>query len=282
MTARSNQPPADDGVPHIDTSVPHPARRYNYWLGGKDNFEADRASGDAIAQAHPSVRIAAIENRRFLLRAVQFLAEQGIRQFLDIGTGLPGPVNVHDVAQAVDPAARVLYVDNDPIVVTHARALLTGDPRGRTDYLEADLRDPAGILASPALAAALDMSRPVGLLLVAVLHFVPDQDRPDELVRQLLHPLAPGSHLVLSHGTADAWTAEQRAALPALTARDAAPYTPRSRADVERLVADLDVVDPGLVSVAAWRDDERADTQRPHDMEVGCYGVVARKPGRSQ
>ncbi|MEV0136655.1 SAM-dependent methyltransferase [Dactylosporangium sp. NPDC050688] len=285
MTDKRTPPPhrADihaDAAPHIDTSVPHPARRYNYWLGGKDHFEADRVSGDAIARAYPSVRIAAVENRGFLLRAVRFLAQHGISQFLDVGAGLPGPVNVHDIAQQVDPTARVLYVDNDPIVGSHARALLTGDPHGHTDYLHADVRDPASILTSATLAATLDLSRPVGLLLVAVLHFLPDHDRPHELVAQLLHPLATGSHLVLSHGTADTWTDDQRAALPGLTAGDAAPYTPRSRDHITDLAAGLDLVEPGIVSVAAWRDDQRTDTDRPSHADVSCYGLVARKPGR--
>ena len=177
----------------IDTTVPHPARRYNYWLGGKDNFQADRESGDAMAAAFPTIRTSALENRRFLQRAVGYLArEAGIRQFLDIGTGIPTANNTHEVAQAVAPESRVVYVDNDPIVLAHARALLTSSPEGATAYIDADLRDPEKILAHPELQRTIDLSQPVGLMLVAVLHFVPDGDDPYALVRRLLDALPAG------------------------------------------------------------------------------------------
>jgi hypothetical protein len=156
----------------MDTSVAHPARRYNYWLGGKDHFGADRESGDLLAAKFPTARVAALENRAFLRRTVRHLTEAGIRQFLDIGTGLPVPDNTHEVAQ------RVLYVDNDPIVMTHARALTVGAPQGRTGYVEADLRDPGAILAHPELRTVLSLDRPVALLLVAVLHFLHHDQRP--------------------------------------------------------------------------------------------------------
>src|SRR4029453_885555 len=165
--------PARTGYAQIDTSVPHPARRYNYLLGGKDNFAADRAAGDELARMFPTVRIAAVENRRFLQRATRFLTEEaGIRQFLDIGTGLPTADNTHEVAQRIAPDSRVVYVDNDPMVMAHARALLTSTPQGRTTYIEADLRSPEAILADPELRETLDLGEPVALMLVAVLHFI--------------------------------------------------------------------------------------------------------------
>jgi hypothetical protein len=165
--------------PPFDTSVPHPARRYNYWLGGKDNFAADRESGDAVAAAFPTVRIAAIENRRFLGRAVSFLAQEaGIRQFLDIGTGIASANNTHEVAQSIAPESRIVYVDNDPIVLTHARALLTSTAEGATAYIDADLRNPGRILSDSHLEATLNLSEPVGLILVAILHFIRDEDDP--------------------------------------------------------------------------------------------------------
>src|SRR5690242_16640062 len=177
----------------LDTSVPHPARRYNYWLGGKDNFAADRESGDAVVKLFPSIRTAAIENRAFLRRAVTLLAgELGIRQFLDIGTGLPTADNTHEVAQRVAPDSRVVYVDNDPLVMVHARALLTAAPgAGPTDYVEADVRSPEHILREA--AKLLDFDRPVALMLVAVLHFLADEEDPHGIVRRLLGALPPGS-----------------------------------------------------------------------------------------
>ncbi|MEJ2577688.1 MAG: SAM-dependent methyltransferase [Kineosporiaceae bacterium] len=197
---------ADTAHPELafDTSVPHPARRYDYWLGGKDNFAADRASGDAIEAVFPTIRVTAVENRRFLARAVRFLtAEVGIDQFLDVGTGIPTANNTHEVAQQVNPAATVVYVDNDPIVLAHARALLNSHPNGATAYIDADLRQPETILTDPALAATLDLSRPVALMLVSVMHFFPDQDEPHAIVHQLAQALPADSYLVLSHASGD-------------------------------------------------------------------------------
>src|SRR5215218_10011905 len=190
--------------PEINTSVAHPARRYDYWLGGKDNFPADREAGEAVAAVFPSVRIGVLENRRFMCRVVRFLArELGIRQFLDIGTGIPTSPNVHEVVQAVDPASRVVYVDNDPIVLVHARALLTSSPEGATAYIDADLREPEKILNHPDLLRTLDLSQPTGLLLVAILHFIMDADDPYGVVGRLVGAMPSGSHLVVSHVTAD-------------------------------------------------------------------------------
>jgi len=187
----------------LDVTTAHPARRYDYWLGGKDNFAADRTSGDAIEKVFPGIRTAAVENRRFLHRAVRTLVDAGVRQFLDIGTGLPTADNTHQVAQRLAPRSRVLYVDNDPLVLCHARALLTSDPCGATSYLQADLRRPEQILADPALTGTLDLTQPIGLLLVAILHFLPDTDQAMAAVRTLMDALTPGSYLVISHATYD-------------------------------------------------------------------------------
>jgi hypothetical protein len=262
----------------IDTTVAHPARRYDYWLGGKDNFAADRESGDAIARMVPTVRIAAQENRRFMRRAVHYLAgEAGISQFLDIGSGIPTSPNLHEVAQSILPSARVVYADNDPVVLLHARALLTGSPEGALAYLSADLREPDTILRNPELLGILDLGEPVALMLVAVLHFIADNDEPYGIVSRLVGALAPGSALVLSHVTSDHMPPEAVAA-----ARVSAPGTmhgqfrPRTRGEVARFLDGLDLVPPGLVSVADWRaEDEPAP--RPTAEEVSVYGAVARK-----
>jgi hypothetical protein len=263
----------------IDANTANPARRYNYWLGGKDNFAADRKSGDAIAAIFPSVRTAAVENRRFLQRAVTYLAaEQGVRQFLDIGTGLPADDNTHDVAQRVDPRARVVYVDSDPLVLAHARALLTGEPEGRTAYLEADLRQPEQIVACAEVASTLDLNRPVALLLVAVLHFVPDDGQAYTSVATLLDALAPGSYLVLSHATADLLSpaiAAQFAGNPAATQGD---ITARSRDQVTAFFDPLDLVEPGLTVVSQWR--RGPDDNPPAPDSVSIWGGVAYKPAR--
>jgi SAM-dependent methyltransferase len=259
----------------FDTSVAHPARRYDYLLGGKDNFAADRESGDRLIAAIPQVRTGALENRQFLRRAVTHLAgEAGVRQFLDIGTGIPTSPNVHEVAQAIVPSARVVYADNDPIVLSHARALLTSSPQGATAYVDADLRRPDEILDAPELAATLDLSQPVALMLLAVLHFFPDSVDPQALVRRLVSALAPGSYLVMSHGTYDF--------LPAQTAQradhtmSAEGVYPRDRDGFAAFFDGLELLDPGIVSVARWRS--AGDPQpRPSDAEVGCYAAVARK-----
>jgi O-methyltransferase involved in polyketide biosynthesis len=214
----------------IDTEHPHPARRYDYWLGGKDNFAADRDSGDRIAEVFPSIRTAVRENRRFLHRVVAYLAaEAGIRQFIDIGAGIPTRPTVHDLAQAIDPTCRVAYVDNDPMVLAHARALMTSSLEGVTAYVQADLRDPEAILADPALTAAIDFTRPVAVLMIAVLHFLEDADRPEQVVARLLRALPAGSHLAVSHATLDPLPVEARARLRELAASGAGNGTFRFR-----------------------------------------------------
>jgi S-adenosyl methyltransferase len=265
-------------VSRFDTTVPHPARRYDYWLGGKDNFAADRESADAIAAAYPEVRIAAMENRWFLHRAVRFLAEQaGIRQFLDIGTGIPTSPNVHEIGQAVDPSTRIVYVDNDPIVLAHARALLTSTPEGRTAYLDADLRQPDDILSDPELRDTLDLTRPVGLMMVAILHFILDDRDPYGVVTRLVDAMPPGSYLVLSHVTYDFMPATTVAELNAANAARNVEFRPRSREEFARFFQGLELVAPGIVSVADWRAED-APQPRPSAEITGVYGAVARIP----
>jgi SAM-dependent methyltransferase len=261
--------------PEINTNVPQSARVYDYWLGGKDNFPADRALGDAIAEALPTIRTQVRGQRAFLGRAVRYLArDAGMRQFLDIGTGIPTAGNVHDVAQEIAPESRVLYVDNDPIVLAHARALMPGTTEGRVAFIQADLREPEAILADPAVKTTLDLSRPVGLVLVGVMHHLRDDDDPRRVVATLVEALAPGSYLVLSQTTPD-FDPGAMAALAAASEAGGIANVPRSLADTEPFFAGLELVEPGLVPLAAWRPDPGAD-QDPRS--VYAYGGVARKP----
>jgi SAM-dependent methyltransferase len=270
----SNGPSAPPPPSTIDTSVPHPARRYDYWLGGKDNFEADRTSGDAIARVYPAIRTTALENRRFLHRAVRFLAEEaGIRQFLDIGTGIPTSPNTHEIAQAVAPDSRVVYVDNDPIVLTHARARLTGAVNGPTAYIDADVRDPARILNDPELLKTLDLSRPVAVLMIAVLHFIPD---PMPAVQYLVRAMAPGSYLAITHITKDLLPPDIAAGADDTNARSGVAAWFRHRDEFAAFFHGLDVVPPGIRPIAEWRDDRLDD--RPSPAEAALYGAVARIP----
>jgi hypothetical protein len=267
---------ADDDV--IDTSKPHSARRYNYWLGGKDNFAVDRESGDLIAAAFPTVRTMAIENRAFLRRATTFLtAEVGIRQFLDIGTGLPTASNTHEVAQSIAPESRVVYVDNDPMVLVHARALLTSSPEGRTAYLEADLREPEKVLANQVLRDTLDFDRPIGLMLMAVLHFIGDTAEAVEVVHTLLDALPSGSYLAVSHATEDFADDEGRTRYAELLAGGRIDAYARSAAELAEIFAGLEIVEPGIVAASDWRAGAEP-VPRPRRGEVAGYGVVARRP----
>ena len=259
----------------IDASVPHPARRYNYWLGGKDNFEVDRQSADIIAAAFPAIRTAAKQNRAFLRRAVTFLAEQGIRQFLDVGTGLPTVDNVHDVAQRIAPESRVAYVDNDPLVLVHARALLTSSSEGATAYIDADLHEPQKIIENSAVRDTLDFAQPIALMLVAILHFIPDDADPYAIVSRLVSALPAGSYLVLSHATFDPLPTETVAALNAVNTGSVPPFVPRTREQVARFLDGLELLEPGIVSVADWRA-ENEPGPRPTPAEVAWYGAVAR------
>ena len=270
-TGTEPQPP-----PEINTNVAHPARVYDYWLGGKDNFPADRALAEQMMQAIPHMPAMAAANRAFLGRAVRYLVgEAGIRQLLDIGTGIPTSPNVHEVAQAAAPETRVVYVDNDPIVLAHARALLTSQQAGETAFILADLREPGSILGHPTLTATLDLRQPVAVLLVAVLMYFRDSDRPNpfEMVAALLEPMASGSHLAVSHPTPD-FNPEATARAVAAAEQAGITLVPRSRAEVEGLFAGLEVVDPGVTPVLAWRPDEP-----PADPHQAWYWAgVGRKP----
>ncbi len=258
----------------LDTGVPHPARIYDYWLGGKDNFAADRAVGDQIRQAVPTVPMMVGANRSWMLRTTQYLVrEAGIRQFLDIGTGIPTRPNLHQAAQEIDPACRVLYVDNDPLVLAHARALLTSTPQGRCDYLDADVRDISRVLTSPELAATIDLSRPVGIICASVLMLLADDDDPWGLVARLRAWAPPGSYLAISHPTAD-HNSEAMAAVVATTAKVGITFVPRTREQVAQMSGDWPMIDPGLVPVLAWRPDEP-----PKDQSAAYYWAgLAHKP----
>lgn len=260
-------------IPGINTNIPHPARVYDYFLGGKDNFAADRVAAEAGIKAFPQTAESARAARAFLRRVVRFLtAEAGIRQFLDIGTGLPSGENVHQVAQSLAPDAKIVYADNDPIVLRHAQALLTGDPNGVVAYLDADLRDPEKILDEA--ARALDFNQPIGLLLLGILHNVGDQHDPYGIVRRLVQALPPGSYLAMCHLTADIYP-EMADFAQALNERQLdAPLVLRSRAQVTSFFDGLDLLEPGVVQLSKWRP--RSDLEAAE--AAALWGGVARKP----
>ncbi|GGW10280.1 SAM-dependent methyltransferase [Streptomyces capoamus] len=260
-------PRTQDG---IDTSRPHPARVYDWFLGGKDNYPVDEELGRSIAAIDAGAPRAARANRAFMHRATRALAaEQGVRQFLDIGTGIPTEPNLHQIAQSVAPDARVVYVDNDPIVLAHASALLRGTPEGVTEYVQADARDPGSILERA--ARVLDLDRPVALSLIALLHFVADEDGARDLVGTLVGALAPGSFLVLSTMTADFEPENVRKGIAAYAA-GGVTLVARSHAEVGAFFQGLDLLEPGIVPVARWRSEDAPDGP------VSLYGGVARKP----
>ena len=238
------------------TDVAHSARVYDYWLGGKDNFGPDRALGEVIKEAVPAVPMMVRANRKFMLRATRYLAAQaGIRQFLDIGTGIPTRPNLHEVAQHIAPDARAVYVDNDPLVLVHARALLTSTPQGRCSYLDADLRDPASILRSDEVTGTLDLTRPVAVTFGSILMLLHDDSDPWATVRHLMDAMPAGSYLVVSHPTGD-MNAAAMAHVAAVSANAGMTFVPRDRADVARFFDGYEMVDPGLVPVLAWRPDD--------------------------
>jgi hypothetical protein len=272
--------PTEHETPVIDTSVPQSARVYDYLLGGKDNFAADREAGDRVIDAVPIVVTWCRLNRAFLARAVRFLvADCEIRQFLDIGPGLPSANNTHEVAQAIAPEARVMYVDNDPMVLAHARALLTGTTEGAVAYLDADVRDPDRIVR--AASQALDLRQPVALMLLAVLQLIPDADKPYQVVGRLVDALPGGSYLALSHPPSDtlpggvAEAAQQR--FNALLCPGVS-VTARSHDEVARFFSGLDIVPPGLVQAHQWRPE--GDVAADGLASIWC--AVARKPGTSR
>jgi len=259
--------------PPFDTSVAHVARVYNYWLGGKDNFAADRAAGEQAIRAFPGIPLSARSNRAFLARTVRFLAgDADIRQFLDVGTGIPSANNTHEVAQSAAPASRVVYVDNDPIVLTHARALLASDPAGATDYIDADMRDPQQILAQA--GRLLDFSRPVALMLMAVLQHLDDEDSPYQIVQTLIDALPPGSYLAISHPAKDIDAEAMAKMADSLNKMMAEKVTFRDRAAVARFFDGLELVAPGLVQASKWRPTSESEASSPAALWAG----VARKP----
>jgi S-adenosyl methyltransferase len=260
----------------IDTSTSHPARRYNYLLGGKDNFAADRESGDELVRAFPGARESALANRAVLQRIVGHLAaEAGVRQFLDIGTGLPTADNTHQVAQAIAPASRIVYVDNDPLVLTHARALLTSSEEGATAYIQADLREPDTILNCAVLHDTLDLTRPVAVMLVAVLHFIQDDDVVNAVVRRLTDALPSGSFLAITHVTWDFLAPEVLAQVRAMTDAGRVDAWPRTREQVQGFFDGFDIIDPGVVPTTQWRPDP--GTVEYDLRNVAAWAAVGRK-----
>ncbi|WP_240135201.1 SAM-dependent methyltransferase [Streptomyces sp. MUM 178J] len=259
----------------IDTSRPHPARVYDWFLGGKDNYPVDEALGRQIMGIDNRAKDVAQANRRFMHRVVRWLtAEAGVRQFLDIGTGIPTEPNLHQIAQGIEPKSRIVYADNDPIVLTHAEALLRSAPQGVTDYVQADVRDPDRILEQA--AKVLDFTRPIALSLVALLHFVGDEDDPHDLVRRLVDALPPGSHLVVSQLTADFDPlAVQRGV--EMYAAGGVTLAPRAYAEIARLFDGLELVEPGLVQLGEWRPEMGAGEGGDADEAVSLYGGVGRK-----
>jgi SAM-dependent methyltransferase len=283
VTSEGSPPATDrgDGTaprPHeaaldIDTSVAHVARVYDYWLGGKDNFSADRVAGDQAIQAYPDIVYSVRANRAFLARTVRYLAgEAGIRQFLDIGTGIPTANNTHEVAQDVAPGSNVVYVDNDPVVLTHARALLVSGEQGHTNYIDADLRDTGRILAEAALT--LDFSRPVAIMLMAILQHIDEAEDPYAIVDSLLAAVPPGSYLAISHPAADIETEAMAQMAERLNKLMAEKVTFRTRPQVARFFEGLDLVKPGMVRVQEWRPASEIEAKSP----AALWGGVGRKP----
>ncbi|WP_433241059.1 SAM-dependent methyltransferase [Streptosporangium sp. CA-135522] len=252
----------------IDVDTPSVARLYDYYLGGKDNFAADRAAAEEILSIAPEVRVAARENRAFLGRAVRFLAETGIEQFLDIGTGLPTRGNVHEVVHQIAPEARVVYVDNDPIVLAHARALLRG-ARNEVLVSSGDLRQPEEILKSPEIQEHLDFSKPVAVLLVAIMHFITKSDDPGRIVATLRDAVPPGSYLVLSHGSRDSRPAAVNKGVKVYK-RANSPLVLRSRQEILELFDGFELVDPGLVWLPEWRPEDCLPYDDPSQALIMC------------
>jgi hypothetical protein len=267
-------PPEQEEQVDFDTSVAHIARVYDYWLGGKDNFEADRTAGEEALAAYPDLVSSVRANRAFLARGVRFLAaDAGIRQFLDIGTGIPSANNTHEVAQSVAPQSRVVYVDNDPIVLAHARALLVGRPEGTTDYLDADLRETEKILDHA--RGLLDFSQPVAVMLVAVLHLIGPEDHPYGIVSQLMDAVPPGSYLLLSHVASDIEPEKMAEMGKRLNRLLAQKGFYRNQAEVTQFFTGLELLEPGVVPVQHWRQDSEIEGAR----RAAMWGGVARKNG---
>ena len=264
------------GQPVFDTSVANPARIWDYWLGGKDHFEADREAADKVIEVLPTMPLLARLARRQQIETVRLLAGRyGIRQFLDIGTGLPTADNTHEIAQRAAPGARIVYVDNDPVVISHARALLTSSPEGATDYLQADLRDTAAVLTGA--ARTLDFGQPVAVLFMGVLHFIPDADDPYRIVARMMDATVAGSYLVIGHGASDI----QADAVPEMTrrynARSSASLTLRTRDQVARFFDGLELIGPGVVPLSQWWPADEVNAGAASGV-IGYCGM-ARKNG---
>ena len=259
--------------PEFDISVPHIARVYDYWLGGKDNFAADREMGERTLQAYPNLVFSVRANRAFLTRAVSFLTrEMGIRQFLDVGTGIPTANNTHEVGQRIAPESRIVYVDNDPIVLSHAQALLTSSPQGACAYLDADLRDPDKIIAGA--AETLDFSQPVAVMLIAVLHFIGDDDEASGIVNRLTAACVPGSFVTISHAASDIDGEQMAEMVRRLNEATPEKTTLRDRPGVVHLFNGLELVEPGVIRAAEWRPNTDLEAASP----AALWGGVARKP----
>ncbi|MFJ3672685.1 SAM-dependent methyltransferase [Streptomyces sp. NPDC090106] len=259
----------DGPAPEIDTSRPHPARIYDYLLGGKDHYDVDEAAGERLVTAAPEARVSVRANRAFLRRAVRHVVGEGVRQILDVGTGLPTSPNVHEIAHEAASEVRVAYVDNDPIVKAHGDALLSRS--GATSIVLADLRDPRGVVEHPDVRRIIDFDEPVALLLVAILHFVTEAEKPGEIVATLRDALPEGSFLVLSHATGDLF---ERGDAQAVYNNATASMNLRSHAEIERLFDGFTLVEPGLTQVPFWRPDGELP---PEAASIGFYGGVGRK-----
>ena len=267
MISRVTEPP------RLNTRVPHPARVYDFWLGGKDNFEADRRAAAEAIEIFPKTVQSARSCRAFLSRAVTYLAaEAGIRQFLDLGSGLPSVQNVHQVAQSIAPESRVVYVDNDPIVLQHAQVLLTSSPQGATGYIQADIRNPGLILAKA--AETLDFGQPVAVMFLAVLHLITDAQDPAGIVATVMDAVPPGSYLAIGHHTADIYPELREFARRMSELNPDFPATLRGRQQVTDLFAGLDLVEPGVVQISKWRPESDLDEH----TAAALWGGVARKP----
>ncbi len=268
---------SDRTPPEIDMTVAHSARIYDYILGGKDNFPADRAAAEAALTAFPLLGVAMRANRAALHRTVRYLAtEAGVRQFLDVGTGIPTSPNVHEIAQSIDPTARIVYTDNDPIVLVHARALLCGSPAGATAYFDADLREPGPILEKA--ARVLDFGQPVALLAFGILMFVPNEAQPFDLISRLMAPLASGSHLALTHPSAELHTPGVAAGVAASYARSGISFQFRGKEEIQRFFDGLALIEPGIVPMADWHPDNAPDAAVAAVAgAAGAYAAVGRK-----
>jgi O-methyltransferase involved in polyketide biosynthesis len=260
-------------LPDLDTGVANSARMWNYWIGGTDNFPADRAAGDHVLEAMPALPLVARLLRRFLAATVDELTAAGVRQFLDIGSGLPTADNTHEVAQRSAPESRIVYVDHDPDVIGHARALLTSGPAGETDYIQADLRDWAAISAGA--RRTLDFGRPVAVLLIAVLHFILDEEDPHQLIWRMMADLAPGSYLAIAHAASDIEDDTAAAMARSFNATSSLTITPRDGATVARFFDGMEMTGPGLLPVAEWWGSSPATEAGPG---LSCYCGIARKP----